>query len=87
MRWSELIQRGVRSAIQIRARFSRLLVRPLWIRGAFSKRLMRRTSVRHVGFACSQKSIIGLAIFRSSESQFGAKGRRQAMHWGKLRIN
>ncbi len=62
VRWSELIQRGVRSAIQIRTRFSGLLVRPLWIREAFSKRLMRRTSVSTLGFACSQKSIIGLAI-------------------------
>ncbi len=48
VRWSELIQRGVRSAIQIRARFSGLLVRALWIRDAFSKRLIAAHFGQHI---------------------------------------
>ena len=80
------MRRGVRSAIQTRARFSGLLVRLLSIRVAFSKRLLRRTSVRFLGFVCSQKSIIGVAIICSGD-QFRAEGERGQCTTGKLWVN
>src|SRR6478736_1252069 len=86
VRWSELMRRGVRSAIQSSARFSELLVRLLWIRVAFSKRWVRRTSVRILGFVCSQKSIIGIAIVCAG-GQFRAEGERGQCTTGKLWVN